>query len=148
MSVIYGKRAPRYETPETIAFFNAQHEWEAILEPGSTPPIDLIPILKYVPERWAKWKRDCTKTRKLQRDLYFGLLDETKERLSKGDENGSYMEEVLTRQEEFGMDREITGYLGGVLIEGASETTSSYLQSLILALVAYPDAQKKGARRN
>ncbi|KAF7328683.1 putative cytochrome P450 [Mycena sanguinolenta] len=143
MSVIYGKRSPRYETPETIAFFNAQHEWEAILEPGSTPPIDLIPILKYVPERWAKWKRDCAKTRKLQRDLYFGLLDETKERLSKGDENGSYMEEVLTRQEEFGMDREITGYLGGVLIEGGSDTTSSYLQSLILALVAYPDAQRK-----
>ncbi|KAJ6482554.1 cytochrome P450 [Mycena sanguinolenta] len=143
MSVIYGKRAPRYETPETIAFFNAQHEWEAVLEPGSTPPIDLIPILKYVPERWAKWKRDCTKTRKLQRDLYFGLLDEAKERLSRGDENGSYMEEVLTRQEEFGMDREITGYLGGVLIEGGSDTTSSYLQSLILALVAYPDAQRK-----
>jgi hypothetical protein len=41
--------------------------------------------------------------------LYFGLLDETKERLRNGDENGSYMEEILTRQEEFGMDREITG---------------------------------------
>ncbi|KAJ7234771.1 cytochrome P450 [Mycena haematopus] len=143
LSVLYGKRAPRYETPETTAFFNAQHEWELVLEPGATPPVDLIPILKYVPERWAKWKRDCAKTRKLQRELYFGLLDETKERLSRGDENGSYMEEILTRQEEFGMDREITGYLGGVLIEGGSDTTSSYLQTLILALIAYPDAQRK-----
>ena len=34
-------------------------------------------------------------------------------------------------------------YLGGVLIEGGSETTSSYLQSLILALTVYPDAQRK-----
>ncbi|KAJ7234772.1 cytochrome P450 [Mycena haematopus] len=143
LSVLYGKRAPRYETPETTAFFNANHEWERVLEPGATPPVDLIPILKYVPERWAKWKRDCAKTRKLQRELYFGLLDETKERLSRGDENGSYMEEILTRQEEFGMDREMIGYLGGVLIEGGSDTTSFYLQSLILALVAYPDAQRK-----
>ncbi|KAJ7489151.1 cytochrome P450 [Mycena latifolia] len=143
LSVLYGKRAPRYETPETTAFFKAQHEWELVLEPGAHPPVDLIPILKYVPERWAKWKRDCKKTRKLQRDLYFGLLDETKERLQRGEENGSYMEEILTRQEEFGMDREITGYLGGVLIEGGSDTTSSYLQSLILALIAYPEAQKK-----
>ncbi|KAJ7312979.1 cytochrome P450 [Mycena albidolilacea] len=143
LSVLYGKRAPRYETPETTAFFNAQHEWELVLEPGATPPVDLIPILKYIPERWAKWKRDCAKTRKLQRDLYFGLLDETKERLRNGDENGSYMEEILTRQEEFGMDREITGYLGGVLIEGGSDTTSSYLQSLILALIAYPETQRK-----
>ncbi|KAJ7279406.1 cytochrome P450 [Mycena rebaudengoi] len=143
MSVLYGKRSPRYETPETTAFFNAQHEWEAVLEPGATPPVDLIPILKRIPARFAKWKRDCAKTRKLQRDLYFGLLDETKERMSRAEENGSYMEEVLTKQEEFGMDREITGYLGGVLIEGGSDTTSSYIQSLILALIAYPESQKK-----
>jgi len=75
--------------------------------------------------------------------LYFGLLDETKERLRRGEENGSYMEEVLTRQEEFGMNKEITGYLGGVLIEGGSDTTSSYLQSLVLALTAYPEVQRK-----
>ncbi|KAF8176367.1 hypothetical protein K438DRAFT_1770568 [Mycena galopus ATCC 62051] len=110
LSVLYGKCSPRYETPETTAFFRANHEWELVLEPGAIPPVDWIPLLKYVPERWAKWKRDCAKARKLQRDLYFGLLDETKERLSRGDENGSYMEEILMRQEELGMDREMTGF--------------------------------------
>ncbi|KAF7369266.1 putative cytochrome P450 [Mycena venus] len=141
----YSTESVRRDTrpPETTAFFNAQHEWELVLEPGATPPVDLIPILKYVPARWAKWKRDCAKTRKLQRELYFGLLDETKERLRRGEENGSYMEEVLARAEEFGLDRENTGYLGGVLIEGGSDTTSSFLQSLILAMVAYPEAQRK-----
>ncbi|KAJ7665797.1 cytochrome P450 [Mycena rosella] len=143
LSVLYGRRAPRYETPETTAFFKVQHEWELLLEPGATPPIDMIPLLKYVPERWAKWKRDCARTRKAQRAVYFGLLEESEERLRRGEENGSYMEGILTRQQEFGMDREITGYLGGVLIEGGSDTTSSYLQSLILALVAYPEVQKK-----
>ncbi|KAF8160325.1 cytochrome P450 [Mycena galopus ATCC 62051] len=143
VSVLYGKRAPRYETPETTTFFNVMHEWIRLLEPGATPPVDFIPMLKYVPERWAKWKRDCAKTRMHQRDLYFGLLDETKDRVRRGDENGSYMEEILRRQEEFGMDWEMTGYLGGALIEGASHTTSAYLQTLILALVAYPDAQMK-----
>jgi len=89
LSVLYGKRSPRYETPQTTAFFKAQHEWMLVLEPGATPPVDMIPILKYVPERWAKWKRDCAKTRKLQRDLYFGLLGETGEGLREGEENGS-----------------------------------------------------------
>ncbi|KAJ7763169.1 cytochrome P450 [Mycena maculata] len=142
-SVLYGKRAPRYETPETTAFFQVEHEWELLMEPGATPPVDMIPLLKLVPERWSKWKRDSRRVRALQRALYFGLLDETAERVRKGEHNGSYMEEVLARQEEFGMNREMTGYLAGVLIEAASETTSSYLNSLILALVAYPDAQKK-----
>ncbi|KAF8125396.1 cytochrome P450, partial [Mycena galopus ATCC 62051] len=126
LSVLYGKHAPRYETPETTAFFNAQREWGLILEPGATPPVDLIPILKYVPERWAKWKRDCAKTLKLQRDLYFGLLGETKVTLSGGDENGSYMEEILTSW-----------------VARASDSTAFYLQSLILALVSYPEVQRK-----
>ncbi|KAJ8078278.1 hypothetical protein PM082_000484 [Marasmius tenuissimus] len=143
MSVLFGKRCPRYETPETTAFFIAQHEWELLLEPGATPPLDLLPFLQKVPERWAKWKRDVRQCRKHQRDLYFGLLDETKERMDKGEDNGSYMEEVIRRQEEFGMDREMMGYLGGILLEGGSDTTSSFLHSVVLAMIAFPEAQKK-----
>ncbi|KAJ7279289.1 cytochrome P450 [Mycena rebaudengoi] len=159
MSVLHGKRSPRYETPETTAFFKVQQEWSMLLETGDTAPIDFIPILKHIPARFAKWKRDCAKIRKMARDLYFGLLDETKERLHAGQENGSYMEEVLRRQEEFGMSREMTGshlfilritsltltfrYLGAVLIAGGSDTTSAYIQSLLMALIAYPEAQKK-----
>ncbi|KAF7336387.1 Cytochrome p450 [Mycena venus] len=46
LSVLYGKRSPRYETPQTTALFKAQHEWMLVLEPGATPPVDMIPILK------------------------------------------------------------------------------------------------------
>jgi hypothetical protein len=135
------------------------NEWSHVAEPGATPPVDAIPLLKFVPERWAKWKRDCRRIRTLHRALYFGLLNETKERLRRGDGNGSYMEEVLARKEELGMDNEMAGfvflgvnppqlisrsrYFGSALMEGGSETTSSYLQSLVLALVAYPEVQKK-----
>jgi cytochrome P450 len=34
-------------------------------------------------------------------------------------------------------------YLGGVLIEGGSDTTSSFIQSLVLVLTAFPEVQKK-----
>ncbi|KAJ7917388.1 cytochrome P450 [Mycena leptocephala] len=143
LSVLYGKRAPRYQTPEVTAVFHVMNEWSHVAEPGATPPVDAIPLLKFVPERWAKWKRDCRRIRTLHRALYFGLLNETKERLRRGDGNGSYMEEVLARKEELGMDNEMAGYFGSALMEGGSETTSSYLQSLVLALVAYPEVQKK-----
>ncbi|KAJ7143019.1 cytochrome P450 [Mycena epipterygia] len=143
LSVLFGKRAPRYESPETTAYFEVEHKWIRLLDAGSTPPVDMLPILKLVPERWAKWKRDCRNVRNLQRALFFGLLEETKERLRTGEGNGSYMEDLLTRQENFEMDEEMIGYLGGALIDGGSATSSSYLQSLVLALVAYPDAQKK-----
>jgi cytochrome P450 len=31
-----------------------------------------------------------------------------------------------------------------LLLEAGTHTTSSYIQSLVLALIAYPEAQKKG----
>ncbi|CAE6487691.1 unnamed protein product [Rhizoctonia solani] len=139
----FGKRAPRFETKEVTDFFNAQHSWEEVLEPGAHPPMDLIPILKHVPESLASWKTLCKKTRKLQRDLYFGLLEETERRIANHQENNCFMEQVLSRQQEFGMSRELVGYLGGVLLEGGSDTTSSMLQTLVLGLTAFPDVQKK-----
>ncbi|KAJ7633235.1 cytochrome P450 [Roridomyces roridus] len=143
MSVLFGKRSPRYETRETSEFFRMMHDWAALLEPGATPPFDLIPILKLIPQRWSAWKRAASRIRVMQRALYFGYLEDTEKRVENGEENGSYMEEVLARREEFGLDREMTAYVGGVLVEGASETTWSYLNSFILTLVAFPEAQKK-----
>jgi cytochrome P450 len=109
--------------------------------------MDLIPILKKVPERFAPWKTLCAHTRKLQRDLYFGLLAETEQRIANHQENNCFMEQILARQEEFGMSHELVGYLGGVLLEGAGDTTSGALQTLVLGLTAFPDALKKAQVR-
>ncbi|KAJ6564685.1 cytochrome P450 [Mycena capillaripes] len=143
LSVLYGRRVPRYDAPEITRFFEVVRQWNVLVEPGAGPPVDILPLLKFVPERWAKWRRDCNRVRGLQRAQYFGLLEETRKRVRQGDENGSYMEEVLTRKNEWGMDDEMAAYFGGALLETGSDTTSTFLQSLVLALVAYPDAQKK-----
>ncbi|KAJ7618065.1 cytochrome P450 [Roridomyces roridus] len=142
MSVLHGKRSPRYETPDTADFFRVEHEWSTFVEPGATPPVDLIPILKYVPAPLAKWKRTAARIREMQRGLYLRLLAGTEERVQRGEHNGSYMEVVLERRQELGLDRHTAAYLGGSLVEAGSETTSSFLNSLILCLVAYPQAQK------
>ncbi|KAJ7642170.1 cytochrome P450 [Roridomyces roridus] len=142
MSALYGIRSPRYDSPELTAFFRMIHEWGAIHEPGATPPIDLFPTLKLVPERFAPWKQRARRIRESQRELYFGLLDKTRERMSKGERNGCFIE-VLEREEEFGFHREMTGYFAGTLMEAGSETTSSSLKTLILCLVAYPEVQQR-----
>ncbi|KAJ7359848.1 cytochrome P450 [Mycena albidolilacea] len=142
-SVLHGKRVPRYETEEVTRYITVMHEWIALLQPGAVPPVDAIPILKLIPERWAKWKRECKRIRHLQRARYFGLLEDTRERMRQNQHNGSFMEVVLERQAELGMDDEMAGWFGAALLEGATDTTSSYIQSLVLALVAHPRAQKK-----
>ncbi|KAF9267727.1 cytochrome P450 [Marasmius fiardii PR-910] len=143
MSVVYGKRSPRYDSPDTKAFFDVHRLWTYALEPWAHPPIDILPVLNYIPERWASWKRLAKAVRRGQRRLYFTLVDECEKRMSRGEENGCYMEEVLARQEEFQLTREMIGYLGGVLLEGGSETTAAVLQSLVLFLTTFPDVQRK-----
>jgi len=142
-SVLFGRRAPRIETKEVSETFEITHLWGELLSPGAQPPVDFLPFLKYLPTPLASWKTLCDTMRHLTRKTYFGLLRETEERVARGFENGCFMEQVLARQSEFGMSRELIGSLGGVMIEAGSDTTSSWMQSLVLAMVAFPEAQKK-----
>ncbi|PBK75561.1 cytochrome P450 [Armillaria solidipes] len=121
LSVLYGKRCPRYESPEAKAFFTVNHLWNHTLEPGAHPPLYLLPFLRYLP---GSWKDLCKQVRRLQRQMYFGLLDECQARLQHGQETGFF--------------------IGRALIEGGSDTTASFINSLILALTAFLEDQRKG----
>ena len=83
--------------------------WERVLEPGAHPPVDLLPILRHVPERWAPWKTLCREVRQLQRELYFGLLEQSERRIKDDNRNGCFMEDILDKSAKFGMDREMAG---------------------------------------
>ncbi|KAJ7305654.1 cytochrome P450 [Mycena albidolilacea] len=87
------------------------NDWTALLELGAVLPIDAIPILKLIPERWAKWKLECKWISNLQHARYFGLVEETRERMRQNQHNGSFMEDILECQSELGMDDEMTGSL-------------------------------------
>ncbi|KAK7051589.1 hypothetical protein VNI00_004568 [Paramarasmius palmivorus] len=143
MSVLWGKRYPRHNTKEALEIHEAGHIWSQIAAPGAIPPLDILPFLNYIPERWAKWKRLVKDLREKQRKTHLALFDECERRMKSGEGNGSYMEEVLRRQEEFGLSREVLGYMGTVLIEGGSDTTAAVLQSLLLFLTAHPEVQRK-----
>jgi cytochrome P450 len=100
-------------------------------------------VLNLTPSPLAGWKKLCADVKRGQRNLYFGLLSECEQRVKQGKQTGCFVEEVIERREEFGLSRDLAGYLAGVLLEGGSDTTSSYLQSLVLAMVAYPEVQRR-----
>ncbi|TFY80567.1 hypothetical protein EWM64_g3445 [Hericium alpestre] len=55
-SIIAGIRSPRRDGKDVMDFFNSVDKWAHLTETGTQPPVDVFPILKYVPERWAAWK--------------------------------------------------------------------------------------------
>lgn len=141
MCMSFGKRCLPFDKDHPPIFFKALRLSAKIVD--EAPPIDEIPILKYVPEWWAPWKVGYKKVKAMQREVYFGLLEEAEARVARGESAGSFMEDVIQHREELGMSREAAAYLGAILLEAGSESTTSLLRSLILCFVAFPETLRK-----
>lgn len=139
-------------------FFDAQRKWLEILEPGSAPPVDFIPFLRWVPEMFAGWKTKARCVRKYMLDEYFSFL-ESAERLrssAEKDENAGQngakflclLAKVLEEDDNENPGRkrftaDQVAYMGGGLVDAAVDTTWATLMSFIMFMAVYPDCQAK-----
>lgn len=145
LSSVFGRRGADFNNPGVKQIYHVQDQFSEILEPGNTPPADMFPILKYVPAFLAKWKQRAAKVREGQQELYLGLLEGTKARVSRGNYINCFMDRLLSKEEreKHQLDDEHLAYVGGVMMEAGSDSTSSTLLSFVLAMVTHPDILKK-----
>ncbi|CAL1706719.1 unnamed protein product [Somion occarium] len=144
-SVLYGIHSPVYENGLVEKFDKFTERLESALKPGNSPPVDMYPFMKYLPEILGPtpWKTRCKEVRKEQREIFFGLLDLVVERMEKNQRNGCFIESVLDRQEQYGLDRELIGYLGGSLLQAGNDTTAVFLQTLLVCIISHPAVQRR-----
>lgn len=140
LSSVFGIRGPEFNHPNVQRLYHVQDQFTAILETGATPPVDIFPVLKKLPAFLAPWRKWALSIRQEQRNLYFELLRGAKERVATGATRNCFMDELLREEKrgKNGLDDEHIAYIGGVLMEGGSDTTASTLLSFLLALVKYP----------
>uniref|UniRef100_A0A8H7XNV4 Cytochrome P450 n=1 Tax=Psilocybe cubensis TaxID=181762 RepID=A0A8H7XNV4_PSICU len=106
-------------------------------------PVDLIPLLRYIPARFAPWKGVWKETGLRQRRIYSSFFEDAEREIKSGRRSGNFIETILNRQEELGLSRDLAVYLGGSMLDAGTESTSAIVQSLILCLAQYPDVMKK-----
>lgn len=148
-------------------FFSAQEQWIQLLAPGSAPPVDLVVPLRWVPERWAEWKRKAKYVRAYMVDEYYSFL-ETAKSLQRADGGGggggdhhhqhghgllfrSLMTKVLDDEEAAGMEDDESArfgdadvaFFGGGLLDAAVDTTLAIVSSLVLFMATHPEAQAR-----
>lgn len=70
-------------------------------------------------------------------------MSETKERMDQGKSTGCFMEKLIQNQDKNGLDDEHVAYVGGILMEAGSDTTSSTLLSFLLGVMQNRDALRK-----
>lgn len=140
LSCVFGHRGASFEDPRVNTIYKVQDQFSEILEPGNIPPVDAFPLLKYVPESLAKWKQRARKVREGQQTLYLGLLRDVRDRMARGKPVNCFMDKLLSASEvqKSQVDDLHLAYIGGVMMEAGSDTTSSTLLSFILAMMKHP----------
>ena len=119
-------------------------KWARINEFGATPPVDIFPWLKLIPESWlGNWVTRARVVHDHMHILYSGLLDSVMKRREAIGSQNTFIDRLLDRQEKIGLTTHQITLLAGVTIKGGSETTASVLTSFVQAMVTFPDVQKK-----
>lgn len=149
---ITGQRLEDREKEFPNRFFHAQEKWLELLEPGNAPPVDMFPVLRWIPETFANWKTKAKYVQDYMLEEYQGFFETAKGLRSRdiGETPAfrSLMTKIIEDQDEQKeranplSDDEIA-YMGGGLLDAAVDTTWATIMSFIMFIAAYPDTQTK-----
>ncbi|GIC87819.1 uncharacterized protein Aud_004210 [Aspergillus udagawae] len=120
---------------------------EELVDPASAPPVDIFPILRWVPSIFAEWKRKAPLTRKALLYAYGVMMNQAKKA-----RHGSF-QSLIPKLLEQSVDpstapdgrfteQEIKLMMGGML-DAAVDSSVVTFQIILLALAAHPEAQRK-----
>ncbi|KAF7537126.1 hypothetical protein G7054_g3942 [Neopestalotiopsis clavispora] len=143
-SLVFGIRTKTIYSEYMTRLFSLMNEWSEILELGATPPVDSFPLLKLVPERlFGGWKSRAIRVGELMTGLYTEVLGQVEKRRENGLNRGSFMDRILDQNEKNALTPSQLYFLGGVLMEGGSDTSSSLILAMVRALIEFPEVQQK-----
>ncbi|KAK6988169.1 cytochrome P450 [Favolaschia claudopus] len=149
MAVTYGIQV----LPSQDPYIATAHEAVRSLSTASLPGrflVDTFPILKYIP-RWmpgAEFKRQAEKWTKVARDMIELPFAETKRQMECGTAPPSVCANSLDAlldptQEPLYYNENQIKHVAGALFVGGADTTVYAISNFILAMIWYPEVQKK-----
>lgn len=143
-SLVFGIRSKSVHDEYMKKLFHLLGKWSLVLELGATPPVDDFALLRILPERIVGyWRTPAIEVQNLMTSLYKTVLDQVRERRVRGIKRTSFMDGILDGMEKMPMTEGELQFLGGVLMEGGSDTSSSLILTIIQALTKFPRVQAK-----
>ena len=146
-ALVFGVRSPTTATPHLVELYKIMEQWSSVMETGATPPVDIFPALKWIPEwLFGNWITRSRRIGKAMDRLYGQMLSHVKQRRAKSDHarRQSFVDSLLDQKE---VAQDLTPhqimFLGGALMEGGSDTSSSIILAFVQAMIAFPHVQKK-----
>ena len=146
LTTAYGIRTKSTKSGYMNKLYHMMETWGTLMEVGATPPVDIYPWLKHIPEKL--FGSYITRARSVEAQmsaLYTDMLNRVVRRRAKGPEAqlDTLMAKALDQQAKEQLTPNQLRFLGGVLLEGGSDTTSSIILSTVKALIHHPEIPHK-----
>ncbi|KAH6649219.1 cytochrome P450 [Chaetomium tenue] len=144
MSLIYGTRTPTIKTKHMVKLYALMENWSKVMEAGNTPPVDIFPFLKLVPERFlGMWRSRAQDVGREMNALYSEWLEYVVRRRQDSGSRDCFLDRVLDQGEKVGLDKHGLYFLCGTVMEGGSDTTSSLIIAFLHAMTKWPGVLRK-----
>lgn len=105
--------------------------------------VELLPWMKHIPSKFAKWKRTAEEWFRRDSEMFEGLVDSVRTNLAKGVDRPSLSATFIKNQSRNGLDGREMAWLASTMYGAGSETTTSSMYWWMLAMVAFPETQRR-----
>ena len=140
--MILWRTGPRLWKQEVIQ--SSKLQANLLIKALATPPVDIFSFLHYVPESvFGNWRSRATNVQQEMSKLYDDMLQHVIKRREASGSKGSFLDIVLDQNDKLGLNNHQLYFLGGVMMEGGSDTSSSIIISFVQAITKWQEVQKK-----
>ncbi|CCL98630.1 uncharacterized protein FIBRA_00632 [Fibroporia radiculosa] len=105
--------------------------------------VEFFPWMIYFPSWMAKWKRDAERWFKEDSAMYEELYSGVEAQVAEGGVPSSFASLIIEQQHVHRLSHLQASWLAGTMYAAGAETTSAVLAWFILAMVIYPDVQRR-----
>ncbi|KAK7418150.1 hypothetical protein QQX98_004125 [Neonectria punicea] len=137
VTVTYGRRVEDVTTDIVVRRNAESMERLTMVNIPGKFAVERYPLLKYVPAMLAPWKAQVLQQRDKDIKLYTELLDEVRDKVSKGTAPTCFAKHLLQEQENLGMTDLEIAYTAGSPFGAGVETSAGSLSSFFLACVKF-----------
>ncbi|KAA1470686.1 cytochrome P450 [Dentipellis sp. KUC8613] len=106
--------------------------------------VELIPWLRHIPSRFASWKREALAWFTRDSAAFEELFNDVRDRHAAGDDRLSLAAMLIEESWRNGLSERENAWLSATVYAGGAETTSGVMAWWMLAMVAYPETQRRG----
>lgn len=137
----YGKTVVTGEEAHVRQALLIVHSVERIASPGAYL-VDTIPILKYLPEWMAPFKKEGRQLHEAELKFFRTLINDVRADREANMAAPSFTNTWLEEQDAYGLTEDEAAYVIGTLFEAGSGTTASAMMSFVLVMTLYPQWQE------